>query len=398
MVTVTNVNIVFLAFIFIWQALRLNILNGIDGAGRLILLSSFLVLILNFSRNIEFRKIFTSNTSVRLWLIWFIYAVVNTVFLYDDEHTEVSIDIFILNRLFVPFFIISIVSSFNQLNLRKVLKYMEIALFVVTLIFILGSDFAGGRFSNDFLNINELVLIVISLVVTIFLRNLVDNKSLILLVTKLVVPTYFIVFAGSRMGFMAYVILLFGFYFCRSSKRNTLFVFQVCLIGFISYFTLHYIAANTLLGERLMMTTEQGANLTENPAEGTIFEYFGDRGGFYIIGWSLFRESFPFGIGLLNYSKTNTFVSHVEYIIHLAELGIFGILLYLAFLRSLWVNLKLKLKSTIQSQYINFGFFILVSIIFCASVLFLYNSYAVAYMFGLIILLSKKDTVWIDIK
>jgi hypothetical protein len=388
---ITKINIGFLAFVFLWQALRVNILNGVDGAGRLIVFISFIILCFNLNTKKEFRKIFSSNLSIKIWFIWFIYAVVNTIFLFDESHTGITTGVFILNKLFVPFCIISIVSSFNDKEFPRLLKWMEILLFVVTIIFILGSDFSGGTFSNELLNINELVLITISLVTTILLKNLKEDQSIFFLIVKLTIPTYFIVLSGSRMGFVAYIVLVLGYFFCKRNKGGVLFVFQICILGLLSYFAFQFVSENTVLGERLSMTAGQGDTLTENSAEGTIFEYFGDRGGFYINGWDLFIRNMPFGIGLLNYNKTNTFVLHVEFMIHLAELGIFGILLYLSFLSSLWFKLKEKMKSTIQPKTIKFGFVIVGAITVCATVLFLYNSYAVAYMFGLIIVLSKNN-------
>ena len=66
---------------------------------------------------------------------------------------------------------------------------------------------------------------------------------------------------------------------------------------------LSYIFGETELGERLLSTTSQSELLETNPAKGTIFEYYGDRGAYYFLGFQAFLDAPIFGIGLKNFQN-----------------------------------------------------------------------------------------------
>ena len=385
MIKIFYINTTYLAFIFIWFALRLNLLDGIDSAGRLDVFISIIVLMLN----VVYNKNFLVNNSIKIWLIWFMYASLNSLFLFDDSFNAVSMTSFILYSLFVPFVIMSVTASFNEKDVNKFLNLLEYILFISVFLFFFNSKSMNGRIINESFNVNELVLVTNALVATIIIRSLLINRNLFKVIGLITFPSIYILLSGSRMGFGALLILVFGYWFATQNRNLLVFIIRLLFVGIISLFLFDLIIENTVLGERLVSTTTQSENMTFNPAEGTIFQVFGDRGIFYITAWSVFINNPVFGIGLLNYQKTNLFVLHVEYLIHLAELGIIGFALYTSFIYSLIKNIKFKNIDIYVQRKAIMLYFILLSIMFCATVLFLYKSFAIAYLFGLIILLSN---------
>ena len=107
------------------------------------------------------------------------------------------------------------------------------------------------------------------------------------------------------------------------------------VIGFIIlWFGYDYILNNTLVGERIMTTTEQAEML--NMETGIwLLDLLGDRGMFYVVGWRDFLTHPITGIGYDNFSNVHRvdmhFSLHSEYLIHLTEGGLVASLLFLSF-------------------------------------------------------------------
>ena len=170
------------------------------------------------------------------------------------------------------------------------------------------------------------------------------------------------------------------------SALKYVFTFSIISLLIFLYF------GDTLLGERLLGTVEQTELVeSDNPAEGTIFEHYGDRGIYYVLGWRLFLENFIWGIGLLNFNEYYYTVNHVEYMIQLAELGIIGFIFYILFNSMILKNIVKKRNLILeQKELFTYLLFVFGSILFSASVLFLYSSIAVAAIYGIFILFRKS--------
>ena len=113
----------------------------------------------------------------------------------------------------------------------------------------------------------------------------------------------------------------------------------------------------------------------------------------YISSWEIFKENPLFGIGLMNfknYSKINTHNLHVEFLIHLVELGIIGFIIYFNFIISIYKRIRKKIKYS-NSKKPLILFFTFLSILFCGTVLFTFDSLYVSLIFGILILLTKYD-------
>ena len=384
-----NLNLLYSAFIILWQSIQMNLLSGIDGAGRIISLFTLIVLLINV--NIIFKKNDENNNPIVIRFLLLIWIFINSYFLYDPTLFKLSFPIFFSNKVLVPFVIILTISRISQNNIINYLKLIEKILFLSLIFNILGSNFIEGRLLNEEININEIVLVNLALMSTIMLNSLYFKRKILYTVTLLTIPVLFSIFSGSRMSVGATVILLIGFIISTFKNINWKTLIKVSIISVILFFITKDLLSKTVVFERLKSTTSQSEELSVDESKGTIFEYFGDRGSFYVEGIKIFSENPFLGIGLLNYAQTHEKVCHVEYIIYLAELGILGFLLYLLFLKSIYNRIMIKIRDNKNIKTSKFLLFVYFSIIFCGFVLFLYNSFAIAYLFGLLLLLTKKE-------
>jgi len=390
MIQLYRFNILYILLIFIWQSIQTNLLKGFDGAGRINFILTCAILFINLLNFKNIKRVFFQNAILKIALIALIYKILNSYFLYDPMHTKIPLEAFVVSRLVIPFTLILTTSLIPKKHINTFLLLMIGTLYFSSILFMIGSNFDEGKFSNKMFNINEIVLVLIALIACIILYAIRVRLSSYILILLLIFPTIFILFSGSRMGFGAYLILVLGYWFIVQDKKSINFIFKMVFIGLVCYVSFQYITDNTVVGKRLMSTTEDSMNIEESGlVQGTVFEKFGDRGIFYIKGWALFVQNPVFGIGLLNFNKTNNFVCHVEYIIHLCELGSIGFLFYIFFLRSLWINIRkrIRYKDNVETHFL---FCILICILFSGLVLFLYNSYAIAALFGIMSLLTLR--------
>lgn len=388
-------NFTYLVFIFIWHSLQVSVFDGFDGKGRLSIISSFIILLVNIISSKSYLKSFYSRKSIlKIWLFWFIYASINTFFQYNGKDTPVTS--FIGQVLFVPFVVMSIIANLPSIEIKRILQYMQHIIYCSFLLLFLFARKIDGRFSVELFDPNELSLLVSLLVIIISIRYIRKEINLFYLILLLILPTYYTIFSGSRMAFGSFLILIMGLIFSFKERLGVIKIIKYLFIISIFSLLVFIVLENTIVGERLLNTAEQSSEaLIDNPAEGTIFEYYGDRGVYYILGWQIFLANPIFGIGLRNFIEYWSQVSHVEYMIQLSELGIIGFIIYVMFNSMILKNLIKKRKCVTNNlkplyTYLLFAFS---SILFSASVLFLYPSIAIAALYGLLILLAKKQDI-----
>lgn len=387
-------NYIYLTFIFIWHSLQVTILEGFDGKGRLSIISSMVILIINLVSSKGFLKSFYGKKSIlKIWLLWFLYAIINTLFQYNGN--DISLSSFIGQSLFVPFIVMSIIANISKIEIKIFLQYMQYIVYISVLFLFLFAKNIEGRLEVELFDPNELSLLINLLVVILsvrFIRNEINLLSFFLL---MILPIYYIIFSGSRMAFGSFLILIIGLVFSFKEKMGFTLILKYLFIFLAISLVTFYVLENTVLGERLLSTTEQSAESFINPAEGTIFEHYGDRGVYYILGWDLFLKHSIFGIGLRNFIEYFPTVNHVEFMIQITELGIIGLTLYVIFNGMIFKNIFIKRKNALKKQksLYNYLLFVFGSILFSASVLFLYSSIAIAALYGLLILFIKEHNM-----
>jgi hypothetical protein len=388
MMIIKKLNIFYSPFLLIWQSIQMNLLNGFDGAGRITGSMTLLIFVLNGQFFIKKNERITNVLLLRILMV--IWVSANSFFLYDPKLFNVPLLVFFFNTILVPFVVFLSISAIDKKNIGFFLKLSEKTLFLAIIINYFGSNFMEGRLLNEELNINEIVLVNAALMTIVLLNSLYFKRHLLTTLILIVIPVVFSILSGSRMSFGSTIILLFGFAISSFNKINWKTILNVFLISLSVFLLTKNILSKTVVFDRLLSTSTQNEELTHNEAEGTVFEYFGDRGSFYVEGLRIFFEHPITGIGLLNYAQTHDKVSHVEYMIYLAELGAIGFILYFLFLRAIYNQIKSKKQEKIGDKSLYFLPYMLLNLIFCGLVLFLYNSFAVAYIFGLLFLLSKR--------
>jgi O-antigen ligase len=231
-------------------------------------------------------------------------------------------------------------------NSSKLINVLIISLFLSNLIILLfdeqNPEFKEGArlgvgMNANFIGLYSYILVAIILYKFYSLKNSYYTK--IILLVACILPIIIIMKSGSRSAFGMLAFLGVGQIIINRSKDfvKSLAIF---IVGFIFvFFTLSYVITNTYLGKRILETTRQ----TEDPVAertGTIFDKFGDRGIYYVLGYKLFMDQPIRGIGLGNFKNYHgRAVMHPEIMIQLTELGIIGTILF--FLFYTWIGKRL---------------------------------------------------------
>ncbi len=209
----------------------------------------------NLLKNRRYRNTLYSKKSVfKFWLFWFIYATINTLFKYSIQ--GLSIDGFIGYNLFMPFVMMSTVASLPIKFLGYLLRWLGLSVYISFIIYFVTSSFQGGRFMVANFDPNEFSLMIYLLLILIGLSYLKNKITRIQFVFLLSLPVYFAIMLGSRMGFIGTMILVLA-PFLTSIKKNRMISYRrfFIIIG-LSVIPLFYIINNTVVGERLLNTTE----------------------------------------------------------------------------------------------------------------------------------------------
>lgn len=379
---------------FIWIGLQLTIAEGLDGKERIkttLLLISAIANILA-TQNFKYR-INQKNAALLIWLIWLIYSIINTLFQYSPTSKSSTL-LFITVELILPFILMVAVSSITPERVPLLLNSLQYSLCFFLVLMAISTGLTGSRLSLERFDPNELSLYLFALISIVSINYFLEFQSFLTSFAILILVLLLSVFLGSRMGFSGCLLLVAGFFYV--TKKSLISVKRLLITAPIAVVILMYVINETALGERILGTANQTETLEYNPAEGTIFEYYGDRGLYYVIGWEAFKDSPIFGIGLNNfihnYYRT---VMHPEIMIQLTELGLVGISLHILFLFRIFFGINRQLKGNYKIapalKYLIYPFFVL---IYSSTVLFLYNSFAVALLHGIMILFLRVDIVY----
>ena len=369
--------------------MRVTVFEGIDGKGRLSITLSLVILLINLLSSKNFIKsLYVRESILKLWFFWFLYASINSYFQFNKEAS--SFFTFIGISLFVPFVVMSVIVNIPKIEINRFLQYMQYIVYISFLILFSFARKIDGRLNVELFDPNEIGLLMNFLVAIISVRFIRSDINLLNLTLLMILPSFYIIFSGSRMAFGSFIILIVGIFFSFNERIGLKLVLKYLFILLILSLLIPFVLENTVLGERLLGTAEQTDLLLDDPAQGTIFEHFGDRGVYYVLGWRLFLKHFIWGIGLRNFIEFYPTVNHVEYMMQLAELGIVGFVLYLSFNSMILINL-LKKRRIVHYQKATYTYLVFVfgSILFSGSVLYLYSSIAIAALYGLLILFIK---------
>jgi len=381
---------VYLLYVFVRVAFH-QVLLLPDGAGRtLFVLNIFFLINFLINRKRFFNSI--GNISI-IWLIWCIYAFLNTLiqgFTFDMEKWQ------FFNYLFTPF--ISLVLSHNIFLHSKspsFLFYLSIATFVQLFVYFFFTSttnyLEGDRLGDDFINSNTIAQVVSLGIIFISISGYFKFLTWSLVFLLISFSFVIVLNTGSRLGFIISIFNIVSTIILLSNNKFISKPFLFLII--ISLFAFQQFSSELLVLERLKSTKEEGSIILET---GTVLDYLGGRGVYYLYGFEIFMNNPFFGVGLNNYRKFNPISdqpNHVEFMIQLSELGIIGLLLFVIFF--ILVLLKLRNSSSKDRLFKFFAFLSIWSIIFMGGAYWLHNQQIIFIIIGALLgLLNNRNQIY----
>ncbi len=330
-----KLNYLFLFYVISWEPLQALILK-VDGAGRSVFLIAILTLLYNIHRK-SFLKIITSFPYI-YWGIWVLFAFIVTLQNYNFDLPYYSF----FARLWIPLLVVWVISFEFNLDSKKVINTLLYSLLFSLLIIIATESTSKAARLGGELNANRIGLYAFSFLIILMykyytIRTDFIRKTFLFLLSSF--PIFIIFKTGSRSAFAVLALLIAGQVLINRSK-NYLKTFIVFFMGFIFlFFVFTYVIENTDIGKRIVDTTKQAERT--GLETGTIFDVFGDRGFFYVLGFEIFLDHPVTGIGLRNF--VNYYSGDVEMepeiMVHLTELGAVGFILFILF--NSWIGIEL---------------------------------------------------------
>lgn len=389
--TSANVTLASVNILIIWLGMQATIAEGIDGKGRLISALLLAILMSNIVANRKFYGQFLERKSPAIIFgFWFFYAAANTVIQHSPTE-KLSTPLFLLVELLLPFVLVASVSSIRPDKVVSLVRSLQFSFLIFLILLSFDAEMIGGRLVLERFDPNELSLYVFAMACIVALNYFLGLQQYMTTAIYLIFIMIFSILLGSRMGFAGVAFLVTGFFI--SGRSGGVSVGRAAVLAPIALTALFFILDNTVIGERLMGTLSQADSWKESPVEGSMLKYYGDRGLYYILGWQAFLDSPIFGIGLMNF-KDNYYptVLHSELMIQLAELGLVGFFLYVLFWKRLVSGVSRQSRRTNGSfSAVRYLFYPVVVLLFASTNLFLYSSYSVAIVMGLVLLLSRDD-------
>ncbi|MFQ3238490.1 MAG: O-antigen ligase [Olleya marilimosa] len=337
-------------FIIIWDTLKFYL--GLDAAiyQFLILLP---VLFLGLTDNIS-SPLFWKTISSRpgsVWLIWIIFALLNTFFITGFFHPNSQSPFVFISAIVITFlfFIVIISKKYSTKSLIIVMQLAFAVRLIISFIFdsssIQGSD-TVARFGSEF-NSNAIAFGALFYIILMIIKKIQFNKTHIIEYAFAIVSIATILLTASKKNFLTLVFVILSYLVIKRSKN----VIKNIILGFISFGLVAILGFwtlnNTGIGTRILHTFEKSAN-----AESTD-KMFDHRMSYYINGWEFFKENPINGIGLINfpYRNNSTHVLHTEYMVQLTENGIIGTSLFILFYGYIIKHLlKIRISACINQR------------------------------------------------
>lgn len=369
----------------IWKPLSSMIMH-VDGMQRVPIF--FLILSLFFMGTSLIRLLFIKPVILFFWVCS--YGFVNGFIKHSILLNEVNGYFIYIYHTIMPFFVFAIAILCFENNYEKTLKVISRSLVVYSIIAIsfVGHIAANERMDSGSININEVVLYCscgVSFMLLRYVRRQISKVEMSLVVF----PAFVCLMAGSRMGLLAFFIILIG-YFCSQLNFRKVSTIIFIIIGcIVLYLGIDYILHNTFAGERVLGTYDEVNDRYADYKTGTILDLLGDRGFMYYYSWPLFLENPISGIGLYNYIQYSHWGMrlHTEYATQYVENGLLGFIPFVSFLILLLKGVKVTQKRNCiikEESSIRMIFFILLSILFSNLVLWSFDMICVYLVYAMI--------------
>jgi len=373
-------------FSVLWPPLCVWIF-GFDAAGRISFLLLFVFLCVNWK---EIRK-WSLLPPVILYSFITVYMIVNGLVMNSAVTFPRDGNWMVFSLLLKPIMVMLIVVQCARKCFDQTLLVLMRGLFIYCILALVYSSFNDTGRLNSELDANEMALHGAIAVGSILLLQMRGKLNRYHLFFAIIIPVLLVVLTGSRMGFAMIVIMLFGSLLLKfdHSKIGAKILFVFVFVLF--FLSVYYVLNNTLLGERMLSTTEQHENM--NVETGTFFDFLGDRGYQYYFSWHLFLKHPIFGIGFHKWIVFNPLnhVCHSEFLVQYLECGLVSFIPWCFFWLIMTKQLFRIRKQTIGKKKIvsNLILFVLSAMLFADLVLWSYNQICVFVMYAIAIAYPK---------
>lgn len=373
----TKYNIFYLVAALLWPLLKVQFLNGIDGAGRVEMLLMFFAVIINSRRLIKIPN------AVFVWGIWIIYSIINSSV--KGFHLEnVTLIVWAIKSLIFPFITLLVAYRVSLTNYSRVVKAMFVAYLFYLIIGMFGlAEYVeyddSIRMANNAGNayFNSLFLLPFYAILALQQRKI----GKILYIIALLLAITVVLYSGERKALIAlFVIIVASIYVITKQKSKHKF-YSAAIVSMIAAVCFFLVMQYSTFGQRMEYS------MAESDYSNNLFlKLVGDRAIMYIEGWDFFLHNIWTGIGLTQYAHLSQIglLLHTEYMVQLCECGIIGSLLFIIFYGSM-IKKVIRIRKEPYSKnlfLIYFSFIIAILIINLVS--WTYDSADYFAAFGLI--------------
>lgn len=377
-----TLSLIFVCLAFLWAPLNVWYLP-IDSAARI----PFALLAYGFA--LERRPIFRNAITIptKIYTFIAIYMVLNGLFMGSAEMYPKAGNWLIVCHIIGPLLALFIITSCAMKDFDKTVKILSYGLICYCIMAIINSSLDEKGRLNAEINANEMAIngaVLTGLVIMQVLRGSMQKWKL----SIIALPLILIVLTGSRMAFgMIFMMIAVAIFINTDFSKSSTVILTVILMG-LAIWGIDYILSSTLLGERLLHTTQDAENI-KLQSTGTILDYYGDRGFQYYYSWPYFLDNPIFGIGFHKwqmYSPSGHFC-HSEFMVQYLECGLIAFIPWLLFWYRIIqpLNFVRKLTDGGEKTTIIFLITILAALLYAATVLWSYNIYCVFIIYALAI-------------
>lgn len=345
--------------------LLLPILSVINFSGKYTAISLLFILAFVYYYRYKGLRLITASYPLILWLILTIYHWINAI---EKKVPEVNA-LDLLHGLKI-YSCMAIFAYMARRNFDKTVKSLLICFSIYLAMSFLVNDTSGfeGRFSGVMFA-TGLGQTAALMGIYIAYYSLRKNLSIIKSGLLYLLPIMVILLTQSRNSLAMLAIGIMGHAVALSIQRGLNIkkvVVKILILSVLVFFVYDQVIDNTDIGKRFTDTEAVKESQDVNRlTTGTLFDtVVGDRLIYYVLGWKYFMDSPVTGIGMWDfmYMSKGEFPLHSEYMVHLAEGGLIGAILWLLFIISVFRGV---IKST-KFQYLKIiALFSLIEIMFC---------------------------------
>lgn len=377
-----TLSLLFVCLAFLWAPLNVWYLP-IDSAARI----PFFLLIYGIA--LERRALFRTSITMPTKLYSFIavYMVLNGFFAGSAEMFPKAGNWLIVCHIIGPFVALLLITTCARKDFNKTISILTYGLILYCLMGIHNSTLDEKGRLNAEINANEMAIngaILTGLIILQVLRGVMHKWKL----SFILLPLVLIILTGSRMAFgMIFIMIVVAILINTDFSKSSTVILAVILMG-LAIWGIDYILSNTLLGERLLHTTQDAENI-KLQSTGTILDYYGDRGFQYYYSWPYFLDNPIFGIGFHKWQmySPSGHVCHSEFMVQYLEGGLISFIPWLMFWYYLCkpLNFVRKYIDGIEKTTVILLLTILAALLYAATVLWSYNIYCVFIIYALAI-------------